>query len=43
MLEPDSPLSLRLVRAEEFLPPISRWTTWGGIVLVSSVGVAIAS
>jgi HlyD family secretion protein len=37
-----SPLSLRSVRAEEFLPPISRWTTWGGIVLVSSVGIAIA-
>ncbi len=29
------------VQDNEFLPPISRWTTLGGLLLVGSVGVAI--
>ena len=33
---------LRPVQPEEFLPPISRWTTWGGLFLVGTFGVAIA-
>jgi len=34
--------SLPLVKSDEFLPPISRWTTLGGLFLVGTFGVAIA-
>lgn len=37
--EPDFP---PIVRGNEFLPSISRWMTWGGLLLTTSVGVAIA-
>lgn len=33
---------LELTNSEEFLPPISRWTTLGGLFLVGTFGVAIA-
>ncbi|HEY9627457.1 MAG TPA: HlyD family efflux transporter periplasmic adaptor subunit [Coleofasciculaceae cyanobacterium] len=32
---------LRPVKADEFLPPVSRWTTIGGGILLSSVGLAL--
>jgi multidrug efflux pump subunit AcrA (membrane-fusion protein) len=32
---------LPVVQSQEFLPPISRWTTWGGILLLSTVSVAV--
>lgn len=32
---------LRPVKPDEFLPPVSRWTTVGGLVLFSSVGIAL--
>jgi HlyD family secretion protein len=31
---------LRPIQADEFLPPISRWMTLGGLMLMGSVGVA---
>ncbi|MGE5656840.1 MAG: HlyD family efflux transporter periplasmic adaptor subunit [Actinomycetota bacterium] len=31
---------LRPVSSEEFLPPISRWTTLGGLLIVGTVGLA---
>jgi len=34
--------SLHSVNSDEFLPPISRWTSLAGIFLVGSVGAAIA-
>lgn len=34
--------SIRPVKADEFLPPIGRWSLLGGLILISSVGVAIA-
>lgn len=34
--------SLPIVKSDEFLPPISRWTTLGGLFLVGTFGVAIA-
>ncbi|MBV8886401.1 MAG: HlyD family efflux transporter periplasmic adaptor subunit [Chroococcidiopsidaceae cyanobacterium CP_BM_RX_35] len=36
-----NPTFLRSVQSDEFLPPIGFWTKLGGIVLVSSVGIAI--
>jgi len=33
---------LPIVATDEFLPPISRWMTWGGFVIAGSFGVAIA-
>ncbi|MBD0303543.1 MAG: HlyD family efflux transporter periplasmic adaptor subunit [Tolypothrix sp. T3-bin4] len=34
--------SLPLIEENEFLPPISRWTTVGGLVMLSAVAIAIA-
>ncbi|MBW4499846.1 MAG: HlyD family secretion protein [Scytonema hyalinum WJT4-NPBG1] len=34
--------SLPLIEENEFLPPISRWTTLGGLVMLSAVAIAIA-
>jgi multidrug efflux pump subunit AcrA (membrane-fusion protein) len=33
---------LPAIRSDEFLPPISRWMTWGGLILMSTFGTAIA-
>ncbi|HEY9847027.1 MAG TPA: HlyD family efflux transporter periplasmic adaptor subunit [Candidatus Caenarcaniphilales bacterium] len=38
--DPDSDF-LHLVKSDEFLPPISRWTTLGGLFIVGAVGVAV--
>lgn len=42
--EATNPEFLHSATKEEFLPPISRWTTWGGIVLISifasTIGIA---
>ncbi|HEY9779029.1 MAG TPA: HlyD family efflux transporter periplasmic adaptor subunit [Leptolyngbyaceae cyanobacterium] len=32
---------LRPVKSDEFLPPISRWTTLGGLFIVGTLGVAV--
>lgn len=40
MLNDLNPALVRPVRSDEFLPPISRWTTLGGLLLVGTVGVA---
>lgn len=40
MLKTPSPPFLRPAKADEFLPPVSRWTTLGGAVLISSLGIA---
>jgi HlyD family type I secretion membrane fusion protein len=42
MLSNPSPDRLHPVSSDEFLPPISRWTTLGGGFLIGTVGVAIA-
>ncbi len=42
MLSESNPEFLRPVQSDEFLPPISRWTTLGGLFLVGTFGVAIA-
>lgn len=42
MLKPDSLPALRPAQPDEFLPPVSRWTSWGGMVLLATVGAAIA-
>ncbi|NJO77176.1 MAG: HlyD family efflux transporter periplasmic adaptor subunit [Cyanobacteria bacterium RM1_2_2] len=31
---------LRPIQADEFLPPVSRWTTVGGLILIGGVGAA---
>jgi HlyD family secretion protein len=41
MLKINLPLSLRPVKSDEFLPPVSRWTSWGGMLFVGTVGIAI--
>ena len=41
MLSDPNPEFLRPVQSDEFLPPISLWTTLGGLFLVSTVGAAI--
>lgn len=41
MLSDSNPEFLRPVSSDEFLPPISRWTTLGGVFLVSTFGVAV--
>ena len=41
MLSDSNPDFLRPVSSDEFLPPISRWTTLGGVFLVGSFGVAV--
>jgi multidrug efflux pump subunit AcrA (membrane-fusion protein) len=38
----NSPDSLPIIEENEFLPPISRWTTFGGLVMLSAVAVALA-
>lgn len=40
MLINSPPKSLRPISSDEFLPPISRWTSLGGILLSGSVGIA---
>ncbi|MBD1838701.1 HlyD family efflux transporter periplasmic adaptor subunit [Coleofasciculus sp. FACHB-64] len=40
MLTDSNPDFLRPVSSDEFLPPISRWTTLGGLFLVGTFGVA---
>ncbi|GAB4371966.1 MAG: HlyD family type I secretion periplasmic adaptor subunit [Elainellaceae cyanobacterium] len=37
-----NPEQLPLVQSDEFLPTISRWTKLGGLVLLGSIGAAIA-
>ena len=39
LIEP-SPQLLRPISSDEFLPPIGRWSSLGGIILSGSVGVA---
>ncbi|MBD1895489.1 MULTISPECIES: HlyD family efflux transporter periplasmic adaptor subunit [unclassified Coleofasciculus] len=41
MLSDSNPDFLRPVSSDEFLPPISRWTTLGGLFLVGTFGVAV--
>ena len=41
MLKTSNSPSLPPLKADEFLPPISRWTTIGGLVLIGGVGLAI--
>jgi HlyD family type I secretion membrane fusion protein len=41
MLSDSNPDFLRPVSSDEFLPPISRWTTLGGVFLVGTFGVAV--
>lgn len=41
MLSDPNPESLHSVQSDEFLPPISLWTTLGGLFMVGTVGVAI--
>lgn len=41
MLSEPNPDLLHPVQSDEFLPPVSRWTTFGGLFLVGAVGVAI--
>ncbi|MFE1744994.1 HlyD family secretion protein [Coleofasciculus sp. H7-2] len=41
MLRDSNPDFLRSVSSDEFLPPISRWTTLGGLFLVGTFGVAV--
>ena len=42
MFEPCHPEVLQPATPDEFLPPISRWTTLGGVVSIAFVGTAIA-
>ena len=42
MLSDPNPDFLRPVQSDEFLPPISRWTTLGGLFLIGTVGAAFA-
>ena len=42
MFEPCHPEVLQPATPDEFLPPISRWTTLGGVVSISLFGMAIA-
>lgn len=37
-----TPPFLRSLKSEEFLPPISRWTSVGGLILIGAVGAGIA-
>ncbi|WP_377480992.1 MAG: HlyD family efflux transporter periplasmic adaptor subunit [Microcoleus anatoxicus] len=38
---PESP-SVETFENDQFLPPVSRWTSWGGILMVATFGGAIA-
>ena len=38
---PESP-SVETLENDQFLPPVSRWTSWGGILMVATFGGAIA-
>lgn len=40
--EPITNQNLLPIQTDEFLPPISKWMTWGGLSLVGSCGIAIA-
>ena len=42
MLNDLNPAFLRPVQSDEFLPPVSIWTTIGGLFLVGGVGAAVA-
>lgn len=39
--EPNPDLLPQVQQSEEYLPPISLWTTLGGVVIVGTVGVAV--
>lgn len=41
MLKPTSAPHLRTLKPDEFLPSVSHWTTLGGLVLISGVGIAL--
>lgn len=41
MLSTPTPDLLRTVKSDDFLPPISVWTTLGGLLLVTTIGTAI--
>ncbi|RCJ25604.1 hemolysin D [Nostoc minutum NIES-26] len=41
MLTEPNPTLLRPIQNDEFVPPISLWTTLGGLFLVGTVGVAV--
>ena len=41
MLSDPNPDLLHPIQSDEFLPPISLWTTLGGLVLIAAVGAAI--
>ena len=43
MLSESKPDFLYPISGDEFLPPISRWATLGGLFLISTVGIAIAT
>ncbi|MBD1852945.1 HlyD family efflux transporter periplasmic adaptor subunit [Cyanobacteria bacterium FACHB-502] len=36
------PISIQPLNSQDLLPPISRWTSLGGLVLVGTIGVAIS-
>jgi HlyD family type I secretion membrane fusion protein len=36
------PPVLPQVQGSDFLPPISRWSTWGGLSIVAGLGIAVA-
>ena len=38
---PPAPLHTHPLTPDDFLPPVSRWTTLGGAILISAVGAAI--
>lgn len=42
MVSDTNPALVRPIRSDEFLPPISLWTTLGGLFLVGTVGTAFA-
>ncbi|MEL7035995.1 MAG: HlyD family efflux transporter periplasmic adaptor subunit [Cyanobacteria bacterium J06592_8] len=35
------PIELQPLDSDDFLPPISRWTQWGGLLLLGTFGVAV--
>ncbi|MEN8443880.1 MAG: biotin/lipoyl-binding protein, partial [Cyanobacteria bacterium J06555_13] len=41
MTKANSPFTTHPLSADEFLPPVSRWTTLGGTILISGVGAAV--
>lgn len=41
MVSNSNPNFLPLAQTNDFLPPISRWTTFGGLLVVTTVGLAV--